>query len=319
MHRRRRARRQGARPDGGHAITSLVIVDDGGRPDRRDPPPRTSCAPRSSDARAPRPPARAVAASVSRARRGRRAHRRRPRTTASGEETKRFHVHDGLAMAAARRAGLAIAVISGRASAAVTPAHGRARGRRGAPGRRRQGGALDALLDAARLEAAEVAMMGDDLPDLPLMERAGAGAWRRQRGGRGEARRALGGAPAGRRGAVREAVEMLLKARRAWPPAPRAREAIFVCHYSHSVLAWHRVAMRKAPFIILTLVVVFLSVVVGVLVHRARTPRAIPTEPAATNADYRLKQVRLQETSRDGSRWRASRMLRTPRSGTRRR
>jgi len=61
--------------------------------------------------------------------------------------------------------------------------------------------------------------------------------------------------------------------------------------------------MPKAPFIILTLVVVFLSVVVGVLIHRARTPRAIPTEPAATNADYRLKQVRLQETGRDGSRW----------------
>ncbi len=61
--------------------------------------------------------------------------------------------------------------------------------------------------------------------------------------------------------------------------------------------------MRKAPLIILSLVVVFLSVVVGVLVHRARTPRAIPTEPAATNADYRLKQVRLQETGRDGSRW----------------
>jgi LPS export ABC transporter protein LptC len=63
------------------------------------------------------------------------------------------------------------------------------------------------------------------------------------------------------------------------------------------------IAMRKAPFIILTLVVVFLSVVVGVLIHRARTPRAIATEPAATNADYRLKQVRLQETGRDGSRW----------------
>src|SRR5216683_2746531 len=63
------------------------------------------------------------------------------------------------------------------------------------------------------------------------------------------------------------------------------------------------IAMRKAPLIILTLVVVFLSVVVGVLIHRARTPRAIPTEPAATNADYRLKQVRLQETGRDGSRW----------------
>lgn len=61
--------------------------------------------------------------------------------------------------------------------------------------------------------------------------------------------------------------------------------------------------MRKAPLIILTLVVVFLSVVVGVLVQRARTPRAIPVEPVATNADYRLKQVRLQEVGRDGSRW----------------
>src|SRR5258708_38564263 len=61
--------------------------------------------------------------------------------------------------------------------------------------------------------------------------------------------------------------------------------------------------MRKAPFIILMLVVVFLSVVVGVLVHRARVPRALPTEPAASNADYRLKQVHLQEQGRDGSRW----------------
>jgi LPS export ABC transporter protein LptC len=51
------------------------------------------------------------------------------------------------------------------------------------------------------------------------------------------------------------------------------------------------------------LVVVFVSVVVGVLVRRARIPRAIPTEPVATNADYRLKQIHLQEQGRDGSRW----------------
>jgi LPS export ABC transporter protein LptC len=61
--------------------------------------------------------------------------------------------------------------------------------------------------------------------------------------------------------------------------------------------------MRKAPFIILTLVVVFLSVVVGVLVHRARIPRALTSEPVASSADYRLKQVHLQEQGRDGSRW----------------
>ena len=37
----------------------------------------------------------------------------------SGEEIKRFDVQDGLAIVAARRAGLSVAVISGRASAAV--------------------------------------------------------------------------------------------------------------------------------------------------------------------------------------------------------
>ena len=38
----------------------------------------------------------------------------------SGEEVKRFHVRDGYALVVARRMGLAVAVISGRASAAVT-------------------------------------------------------------------------------------------------------------------------------------------------------------------------------------------------------
>jgi hypothetical protein len=61
--------------------------------------------------------------------------------------------------------------------------------------------------------------------------------------------------------------------------------------------------MRKAPLIILMLVVVFVAAVAGVLVRRARIPRSIPTEPVATNADYRLKQIHLQEQGRDGSRW----------------
>jgi 3-deoxy-D-manno-octulosonate 8-phosphate phosphatase (KDO 8-P phosphatase) len=78
--------------------------------------------------------------------------------------------------------------------------------------------ALEALRERLGLKAAEVAMMGDDLPDLAAMGRAGlalapanavaevkrAADWvARRRGGEG---------------AVREAVEMLLKARRAWPP-----------------------------------------------------------------------------------------------------
>jgi 3-deoxy-D-manno-octulosonate 8-phosphate phosphatase (KDO 8-P phosphatase) len=136
----------------------------------------------------------------------------------AGEETKRFHVRDGLAVVAARAAGLEIAVISGRASAAVT--------RRMAElglGEVHQGvadkaAAFDALRSRLGLPPVEVAVMGDDLTDLALMKRVGlalapsdavaevrrAAHWvSRRRGGDG---------------AVREAVEMLLRARGAWPP-----------------------------------------------------------------------------------------------------
>jgi 3-deoxy-D-manno-octulosonate 8-phosphate phosphatase (KDO 8-P phosphatase) len=79
-------------------------------------------------------------------------------------------------------------------------------------------GALAALCERLGVPASAVAMMGDDLPDLAAMGRVGlalapanavaevkrAAHWvARRRGGDG---------------AVREAVEMLLKARRAWPP-----------------------------------------------------------------------------------------------------
>ncbi len=137
---------------------------------------------------------------------------------ASGEETKRFHVHDGLALVAARRAGLQVAVLSSRASAAVTRRMSELGVAEIHQAVADKAQALEALLERLGLRAAEVAVMGDDLPDLPAMGRAGlalapanavaevkrAAHWvARRRGGDG---------------AVREAVEMLLKARRAWPP-----------------------------------------------------------------------------------------------------
>ena len=138
--------------------------------------------------------------------------------SASGEETKRFHVHDGLAMVAARKAGLQVAILSSRASAAVTRRMAELGVGEVHQGVTDKAGGLDALRDRLGLARGEVAMMGDDLPDLPAMARAGlalapanavaevkrAAHWvARRRGGDG---------------AVREAVEMLLKSRRAWPP-----------------------------------------------------------------------------------------------------
>lgn len=137
---------------------------------------------------------------------------------ASGDETKRFHVHDGLALVAARHAGLEVAVLSGRASAAVTRRMAELGVREVHQGVGDKAAALDTLRERLGLAVAEVAMMGDDLPDLPAMARAGLAlapanaASEVKRAADWVARRRGGD------GAVREAVEMLLKARRAWPP-----------------------------------------------------------------------------------------------------
>lgn len=138
--------------------------------------------------------------------------------SAAGEETRRFHVRDGLALVEAQRAGLAIAVISGRASPAVTRRLSELGVREIHQGVADKGQALTELVARLGVEAGEVAVMGDDLPDLPLMRQAGmalapADAVAEVRRAAHWVSRRPGGA-----GAVREAVEMLLRARKAWPP-----------------------------------------------------------------------------------------------------
>jgi 3-deoxy-D-manno-octulosonate 8-phosphate phosphatase (KDO 8-P phosphatase) len=140
--------------------------------------------------------------------------------SASGEEAKRFHVHDGLALVAARKAGLQIAILSARASAAVTRRMTELGVGEVHQGVTDKAAALDALRERLGLAVGEVAMMGDDLPDLPAMACAGLAlapanaAAEVKRAAHWVARRGGGD------GAVREAVEMLLKSRRAWPPRP---------------------------------------------------------------------------------------------------
>jgi 3-deoxy-D-manno-octulosonate 8-phosphate phosphatase (KDO 8-P phosphatase) len=137
---------------------------------------------------------------------------------ASGEETKRFDVQDGLAMVEARRAGLTLAILSGRSSAAVARRMEELGIAEVHQGVRDKDAVLTALMRRLGLDPAEVAMMGDDLADLPPMKRAGlalapinavpevrkAADWVSHR--------------AGGAGAVRDALELLLKARKAWPP-----------------------------------------------------------------------------------------------------
>jgi 3-deoxy-D-manno-octulosonate 8-phosphate phosphatase (KDO 8-P phosphatase) len=138
---------------------------------------------------------------------------------AAGEETKRFFVQDGLALVAARRAGLAVAVISGRASAAVTRRMTELGVTEVHQAVQDKAAAVESVMGRLGLRAAEVAVMGDDLPDLPLMKQAGlalapANAVTEVRRAADWVARRAGGA-----GAVRDAVEMLLKARKGWPPS----------------------------------------------------------------------------------------------------
>lgn len=135
-----------------------------------------------------------------------------------GEETKRFHVRDGFAMVAARRVGLEVAVISGRASDAVTRRMAELGLTEVHQGVGDKAAALGDLLARLGLGAREVAVMGDDLPDLPMMRMGGlalapADAAPEVRRGADWRARCRGGA-----GAVREAIEWLLRARKAWPP-----------------------------------------------------------------------------------------------------
>ncbi len=136
---------------------------------------------------------------------------------ATGEAQMVFHVRDGHGMKLAQRYGLSLAIITGRDSPMVAQ-------------RARELGiqevhqkAVDKLpvfqelLERRDLAPAEIACMGDDLLDLPLMLRAGLAitvpeAVEEVRAAAHYITRCAGG-----QGAVREAIELLLKAQGHWP------------------------------------------------------------------------------------------------------
>lgn len=129
---------------------------------------------------------------------------------AEGREFKSFHVRDGYGLRRLMDAGCAVAVISGRGSAATEARLAGLGIRHALLNRDDKAAALDELLAALRVTADSVAAMGDDAPDLPVFRRvalalAPADAhpcvletahWRS----------GLGGG----RGAVREACDLLL-------------------------------------------------------------------------------------------------------------
>lgn len=130
-----------------------------------------------------------------------------------GEQLKRFHVHDGHGIKLAAAAGITVAVISGRRSAAVTARCRELGIRYVLQGAADKGAALDRLLKKLDLHGSQVACVGDDTPDVPLFVRVGfAVAVRDAHPLAARAAHCRTSAPGGH-GAVREVVDWLLAAR----------------------------------------------------------------------------------------------------------
>ena len=133
--------------------------------------------------------------------------------SASGEVLKVFHVRDGSGLVAVRRAGIEVAIVSGRDSPAVTRRAAELGIRHVRQGVADKGEELDRLLAELGVDAAETACVGDDTPDLPMLRRAGLAI------GVTDAHPALLEAAhwitrsPGGHGAVREVCDLLLSAR----------------------------------------------------------------------------------------------------------
>jgi 3-deoxy-D-manno-octulosonate 8-phosphate phosphatase (KDO 8-P phosphatase) len=127
-----------------------------------------------------------------------------------GEALKVFHVRDGVGLKELQRAGLEIAVISGRRSPMVAARCRELGVRHVLQGVGDKLAALTRLCARLRLTPAVCACVGDDLPDVPLMRAAAlsfavADAHRAVRRAADVVTRLPGG-----RGAVREVCDQLL-------------------------------------------------------------------------------------------------------------
>ena len=141
--------------------------------------------------------------------------------TSSGEELKTFHAKDGMGLAIAHAMGLQTAIITGRTSSIVERRAKELKISHVQMGSHNKSAGLQVVLDTFQVESQEVAYMGDDLNDLGVMSRVGLAMTPQD--GVPEIKdiahyicQANGG-----EGAVREAVEYILKREGLWEEALR--------------------------------------------------------------------------------------------------
>lgn len=93
--------------------------------------------------------------------------------SSTGEELRAFHVHDGMGISCLLKAGIEVAIISSRENPLVLHRMKELGVTRIFQGQKNKLTAYDALLSELKLTDNAVAYVGDDLADIPVMQRAG--------------------------------------------------------------------------------------------------------------------------------------------------
>jgi 3-deoxy-D-manno-octulosonate 8-phosphate phosphatase (KDO 8-P phosphatase) len=133
-----------------------------------------------------------------------------------GDELKAFHTHDGIGIALAKRAGLRTAMVTGESSPIAKTRGGKLGVDSVVLGARRKREAVEALRAEFGVTADAVAFIGDDLLDIPAMQVAGLAVTVANAPGPVKAVAHVVTRARGGDGAVRELVELLLRAQRSW-------------------------------------------------------------------------------------------------------
>jgi 3-deoxy-D-manno-octulosonate 8-phosphate phosphatase (KDO 8-P phosphatase) len=138
-----------------------------------------------------------------------------------GTEAKGFHIRDGAAMVWAQRAGLTVGLLSARSSGATAHRAAQLGIKLVVQGVSSKLEAYERILRDTGLTDEAVAYMGDDLLDLPVLARAGLSA--APADGAREVREHVHwvSAHGGGRGAVRELIELVLRAQERWDAVVR--------------------------------------------------------------------------------------------------
>ena len=147
------------------------------------------------------------------------------RRDGTASEIKGFSAYDGAGLKLARAAGLRTGIITGRESTAVAQRARECEIEFVYQHRSTKLGSFEEILQITGAADAEVAYVGDDLPDIPILERVGLAV--AVANAAPEVKRAAHFVTkrSGGDGALREVIELIVKAQGKWEAASRDAKA----------------------------------------------------------------------------------------------